>query len=366
MKRWSKLVAILVACALACFSFAACSSSDTTSADDASSPQEEASDTRVVLDSNGAEVTIPSDVERVAAGLPAYAQVTAMLTGDQSKIVCTRSVVSDFFKEVFPSYTESNPDDLDTQNIEDLIGSGAQVLFGPANFYSDEDFEKIETAGISFVEITQFKTYQEMMDYVVLIGDILGEDEAARAADFNEHAAAVRDDVEKRTANVSDDEKPRVLILTASGGAYSTANSTDVFSDLVDMAGGVNVAADYAVEGESGASLPVDAEQIIAWNPDIIIARLPDTYDAVMNDPSLSALSAVQNGAVVKCPQGLFSWCTRSAENVMALEWLGQLLYPDLFEDVDMREVVSDYFATWYGYDINEEQIDKVFEGTLA
>lgn len=368
-----------------------------------------ASGTRTVTDSDGNKVTIPANVTKVAPAIGAFAQVTEMLTGGSGKIVAAATQqISDDFKSVFTDYTKSNPNNYDATSVEDLIASGAQVVYGPKAMWTEEQLKQLSDAGIAFVSISNLSDAKSMMASFQLIGDILGTKESERAKEFNQYYQGLLDDAAKKTANLTEDQKVKVLKLNVSGGAYTTVNKTDIFSDIVSSAGGVNVAADYeaaggfgngqgqqasasgnqqqaqgqsvsgnAQQGQRGSGsgqggrgsggpqsgLNVDAEQIISWNPAVIITNDQESTNAILKDSALQNVDAVKNKAVYTSPKGLYLWGVRSAENAMMTPWLGKILYPDLFSDVDMNSVVKNFYKTWYNTDIDDTEVEKILAG---
>ncbi|MDD4503467.1 MAG: ABC transporter substrate-binding protein [Clostridiaceae bacterium] len=319
--------------------------------------------TRVVKDGKGNDITIPYEVTKVAPLIGAFAQITEMLTNGSGKIVAA-AVASDFFKEVFPDYVKSNPKNLNSTNLEDLIASGAQVAYGPASIYSDEQRASLKAAGIVFIEISSFSTVQGMIDSFEIIGNILGEKEAARAKEFGMYYKASIDDAAKRTAGIAEEDKVKVLMVNFAADVYSTVNSKDIFSSIVTAAGGINVAADYSGSA-NGTAMTADSEQIVEWNPDVIITRSPAGTEAVLKDPALAGVTAVENGKVYTSPRGLYLWGVRSGENAMMTPWLGQILYPELFADIDMNKIVSDFFKKWYNYTVDNAKIAEIISGVL-
>jgi iron complex transport system substrate-binding protein len=332
-------------------------------------------ETRTVKDSNGNEVEIPAEVTRVAPAIGAFAQVTEML-GQGKMAAAATAQISDYFKEVFPDYNESNPDNYDSTSVEDLIASGTQVVYGPASLFTQEQQEQLKQAGIAYVCINNLSDSKSMMESFQLIGEIMGSDEAKRAKEFCEYYQSSIDDCQARTADLSQDERKQVLSLNVNGGSYTTVNKTDIFSSIVDEAGGVNVAYDYQVaeagagQGQGGkpaggpqSGLSLDAEQIIAWNPDVIITSSKAGKETILSDPALATVKAVEEDQVYVRPQGIYMWGVRSGENAMMTPWLGTKLYPERFEDVDMEQIVIDFFDTWYHTDIDAAKAEEILAG---
>ena len=85
--------------------------------------------------------------------------------------------------------------------------------------------------------------------------------------------------------------------------------------------------------------------------------------EVIENNPALATVDAVANGKVEVCPFGIYLWSVRSGEGAILPFWLSTNLYPELFSDIDMRDVVKDFFNYWYNYDIPEEEITNTLAG---
>ena len=366
------LSAVLAAGALSgCSGNGTASGTETSSAAEAESSvqetetasQEAEEDTRIVLDSQGNEVVIPNEITKAAPAIGAFAQMTEMLTQGDGKIVAAATKnISDYFKEVFPDYLESNPNNYDAGSVEDLIAAGAQVAYGPSSVYSDEQLAQLEDAGIAFVAIDNITTVDGMCQAFGIIGDILGEEESERAQEFVEYYQNSITDSEERTSDLPEEERKTILNLNYAAGAYSTTNSQDICHEYMTAAGAVNVAADYVGEA-AGTALAVDREQIVAWNPEIIIVGSNEGRDAILTDMALAGITAVENGDVYVVPTGIYRWNVRSGEGAMMTPWIGTIVYPDRFADVDMKQIVKDFFSNYYNYELDEAGVEKVLAG---
>lgn len=135
-----------------------------------------AGETRTVQDSKGRTITIPARVERVAPSIPSFAQMTEMLTRGGGKISAayTQSLTP-YFKEIFPDYLKSNPNNYDCSSLEDLVASRTQVAFGPSSRYSPDQLNQLEALGIPFVALDKIRNVEGMCESYLTIGQILGE-----------------------------------------------------------------------------------------------------------------------------------------------------------------------------------------------
>ena len=105
----------------------------------------------------------------------------------------------------------------------------------------------------------------------------------------------------------------------------------------------------------SGLGNEVDAEQLILWNPDVIIFAPDSVYDAVGTDPVWQQLDAVKSGQFYKTPVGPYGWLASppSVQRYLGMLWLGALLYPD-YAEYDLQEKVTEYYGLFYGYELTD------------
>lgn len=110
----------------------------------------------------------------------------------------------------------------------------------------------------------------------------------------------------------------------------------------------------------------VGAEQVVAWNPRMIFTLSQESKNTILADPALATVDAVKDGNIHVCPAGVYLWCVRSAEGALAPHWLGKILHPDLFSDVDMAAEVKAFYKE-YGYqDLTDEATQEILAGRAS
>jgi iron complex transport system substrate-binding protein len=321
---------------------------------------------RVVKDSEGADVEIPGEVTKAGPVIGAFAQITQVVTAGGGRIsaAATQNITA-YFKKVFPDYSSSNSGNYNATSVEDLIASGTQVAYGPGMIFSAEQKEQLRRAGVAFVAINNVADVAGLCESFQIVGNILGEDAAKRATEFVAYYQGNIKTAKDRTAHLDPNRRVSFLSLFYSANSYATTNGRDISNEYIEAAGGVNVAKDY-LGSSAGNSLTVDAEQIVAWNPQVIMTSNQIGAEAVLKDPALQTVSAVRSGKVYVCPYGIYLWSVRSGEGAMLPLWIGTKLYPELFADVDMKQVVSYFFNHFYNYDIPASEIETVLAGDTS
>ena len=91
-----------------------------------------------------------------------------------------------------------------------------------------------------------------------------------------------------------------------------------------------------------------------------------DVYDILMADKVLSGLSAIDNNSVYRIPQGIFPWCRTGAEAAIQVVWAAKLLYPDLFNDIEIESVARDFYSEFYGSEVSDDTLDGILSGKLC
>ena len=106
----------------------------------------------------------------------------------------------------------------------------------------------------------------------------------------------------------------------------------------------------------------VNAEQIIAWDPEVIFLNGFEeelTPEDVYSNPLFADLSAVQSRRVYKLPIGGYRWDPPDQESPLTWAWVGSLLHPD--QPVSgLREEISVRYEMLYGQTPNADDIDAI------
>ncbi|MFM8751555.1 ABC transporter substrate-binding protein [Rhabdaerophilum sp.] len=187
-------------------------------------------------------------------------------------------------------------------------------------------------------------------------GQLTGE--TARAEDL----ARVCDDVIRtcraRVATVPMERRPRVYYARGPRG-LDTGLGGSINVETIEFMGAVNVAG-----GVRGGLATVSLEQVLVWNPEVIITIDQDFSANVRSDPSWAAVSAVREGRVHLSPKLPFGWVDfpPAVNRIPGLWWLGKILYPALFPE-DLTAISRDFYGRFYHRVPDDAQIAAVLAG---
>ncbi len=183
-----------------------------------------------------------------------------------------------------------------------------------------------------------------------LLSLILGKDEQKRAEELIDYCDEKINKIEEVVSEVSDEDKPRVYIAcSGKSGVTSTAN----VYEPIEIAGGKNVAEGMA-GSDSWGHVDVSKEQIIDWDPEIILITCYSkdnwmTLDEVLSDPALQTVSAVKNKRVYNTKGWYAGW--DPATGLCECIYMARLFYPVKFEDLDVEAECNEVLEEFYGVD---------------
>jgi iron complex transport system substrate-binding protein len=80
---------------------------------------------------------------------------------------------------------------------------------------------------------------------------------------------------------------------------------------------------------------------------------------AFTGDTTFSNLSAIKSDKVYMTPNGVMQWDSGS-ECILYVEYLAQILHPDLFSELDMVTEVQEYYAKFFNTELTEAQANYI------
>ena len=245
-------------------------------------------------------------------------------------------------------------------NLEELLSSGAQIVIdvGEPKKTIIEDMDGLqEQTGLPFVHITL--TLAEPEEAYAKLGELLNLEE--RGQEFADYCSNV---YEKANAISNEVEKKNLLYVAGENGLNVIAKDS-FHAEVIDLLS--NNLAVVDEPSSQGMGNEVDMEQILNWNPDVIIFAPDSIYDTVQDLPEWQSITAIQNGDYYEVPFGPYNWLgfPPSVQRYLGLLWMADLLYPDAV-DYNIEEEVQQYFEMFYHTELSEEQYQKLIENSIG
>ena len=331
--------------------------------------------THTVVDHAGNEVEVPNKITKVVIDqIPILSTYMAYFQGSAPNIVgycgSFKSVISDtVLKNIAPELLESS-DTVYAQsdlNIEEIMKLEPDVILYNAG--NSEHAEILKASGIPSIgfatvgaetEADPIERYEEWLN---LLEDVFGEE--GKTDEFVVAGDAIVADVEARIAEIPEDERPSAMILWK-------------YSDGVPMVSGQGTFGSYwlkhlgvtDVAAETSGFAQTSMEQIYSWDPDILFLdgpglqplKVDDVLSGNVDGADFSTLTAVQNERVYNTTLGMWNWFTPNPDAPLVLAWMACKTYPEAFADYPLEETIKEYYKTWYGYDVTDEELAEMLE----
>jgi iron complex transport system substrate-binding protein len=178
-------------------------------------------------------------------------------------------------------------------------------------------------------------------DSLRLLGRALGEESrGAMLAEYFENALR---DIKQRVSRTRPEARPRVYYGRGPAG-LQTGLAGSINVEVLDYLGARNVA-----DGTKGGLAVVSLEQVLAWNPEVILTSDPNFYAGVLKDARWLSVAAVRARRVHLSPHLPFGWFDfpPGANRLLGLYWAGKLMYPKEFPE-DLRPIVNEFHRRFY------------------
>ncbi|MFA5578525.1 MAG: ABC transporter substrate-binding protein [Methanothrix sp.] len=203
---------------------------------------------------------------------------------------------------------------------------------------------------------------ENLKEEMMALGYLIGNREAVK--DYEEWYDLYMGAVLEKVSGIPEEDRVRVFMERESTDREASVRWADAsdtgYTDLCDVAGGVNIAKekiDYNAD--------IEAEWVMEENPEVIIglsysggyrvdddAPLMAYRDAIMSAPGFELVDAVKNGRVYII-SGDFSLGPQMTIGAVAVaKWL----YPELFSDLDIEAIHQEFLKKFMhvDYDLTE------------
>lgn len=316
---------------------------------------------KTVTDRNGRTVQIPVDPKRIACFFgPSYEK--AFLLGSADRVTAMSLKQSPWAHKlnpnlkkvaVMPSYTD--PD------VEMLLQMGIDLVF---YWQWPQQTRRMATAGIPVVcpydGVTIPRTSEEFMraykEEIRFYGLVLGKKAQQIAEDYCSYYDGKMKPIVSLTSSIPENRKPTVYYITGRN-PFATQGGAGTSRWLLEMAGGRMVSRDL-----DRNFLDVTMEQVIAWDPQVILVGGLASPDAIRKDPRWKTIRAVRENRVYTCPEGIFIWGHGSSEGHLFVLWLAQILHPDTFKSFDLIRETREYFSRFYHYPLTQDEARRILK----
>jgi iron complex transport system substrate-binding protein len=313
--------------------------------------------TITVTDMAGREVTLPKDVGKIvgieagALRILTYLQATDLVVG-----------VEDIEKtKPHKPYNYAHPELSELPIIGPFHGGDPELIASMQpdvifwTYATVEDANDLQRkTGIPVVVLdhadieTKKDTYFQTLR---LTGKVLGKD--ARAEELITYIDSLISDLNSR---ISENDKTVYVGGVAHRGAHGITSTESTYAPFMFLEAN-NVCSELGVDHAF-----IDPEQLIEWNPDIIFVD-ESGLELVKKDLSNSTnkfdtLDAYKNNEMYAVLP--YNWYTTNYATVLSnAYYVGKILYPENFEDINPEEKSGEIYEFFVGKDVYPDMKEK-------
>ncbi|AZO18072.1 MULTISPECIES: ABC transporter substrate-binding protein [unclassified Mesorhizobium] len=322
------------------------------------SPGANATEVRTITDMAGRRVVVPAEVERVAT-MGSVPPLNSLLFAVGASDRLVSGLPPRFgenprwtFQKVFAPQLVDAPL-IETQSrepdLEAIIALQPDVILTTYPAIADA----MARVGVPAVVI-EWQEPDDVKTAMDLIGGLLGkEKEAAAYVDYFDRTLAR---VSAISQSLAVTEKPRVLYFEP-----ETISQPHLIAEWwIRQAGGVSVSDD----GRSQEVLSFNIEQVLAWNPDIILVPQLKDVEKVIANPLLKDVRAVATRRVFPLPVVAHTWGNRTAEQPLTVLWAARTLNPEVFGEIDLEAEVKRFYATIFAHSLDDKTVAAILDPT--
>lgn len=329
-------------------------------------------------DQRGKTISLPRPAQRIVALPTQAASLIMALDGSADRVIAMHSSAAaalqkSVLAEIFPAargIASGISNDSFTPNVESIAALAPDLVvqwgwddgtITPGSYDGPDSYiDPLENAGLTVAGLYYKGTQEELELWMDMLSKAIGKPERGqqiiswhkKTREAMRNAANAKKTSGKNAANA----KPRVLVVSRFGDTIRVSCGETYASYFVSLAGGQNVCT------EAQWQITVSLEQILQWNPEIILlnnyneATPADVYAA----PLWNETAAAKNRRVYKIPSGGYRWGTPNQESPLMWQWLAALVDRDANKKLALRGAMREAYQLLYGYELSNAQIDGI------
>lgn len=294
-----------------------------------------------LTDQLGREVVLESEPETLASG---YYISTSLLIAlgleDQLTGIEAKADTRPIYSLAAPELLElPNIGTAKEFNLEQCAALDPDLVIIPARL--KDTIPAMEELGLTVLAVSP-EDEESLTEALRMLGEATNTSAEAESLEtyYSEKLARLSE-------TLGDVETPSVY-MAGTGSVLTTAGSGMYQNSLIENAGGVNVAAEIADADWTDISY----EQLLAWNPEVILiaAEAEYTTEDVLADENLASVAAVENGAVYQVPDAYEAWDSPVPGCVLGSLWTASILHPEQYSGEAFLEDVTEFYETFYDF----------------
>ncbi len=288
-----------------------------------------------VTDFRGKHLVFERPVSRIVCLIESALSGLYMLGAEERVVGISRNVYTESVNRYYASLDARirgkelpAPGNWDFINLESVVSLRPDVVI----LWSEqtEAIASLEQRGIAVYGVF-LQRLEDVYREITALGSMTGR--STRAAELIRYTRQNLRRIEKRVGALPAGRRPGIYYMWAQGPLETSCGESTV-EDLITLAGARNVCASFPRE-----HLVVNMEQILSWNPDLIVMWYNTRLDPedLAKAGQWQAVAAVRDGRVHELPD-VFLCDLWTLKFPYAAWMLAKWSHPDLFSDIDLEK----------------------------
>ena len=323
--------------------------------------------TQEFTDSTGRTVTIPSEITKIAITGPLSQVYILPLAGDMLVGVCNEFsadaalyLPEEIFNKTEIGQLYGGKGEMD---LEALLTAAPDIVIDigePKDSIGSDMTALTEQTGIPFIHVDA--TVATAPEAYRTLGKLLGREE--KGEELADWCEKTYENITAMMKKVDADNARKELLYCLGDKGVNVIAEGSFHAETINMMSRNLAVIEDVFPG--GLGNEVDLEQILLWDPEIVIFAPDSCYHAIAGDPQWQSVSAVAKGNCFKTPDGPYGWLSSppAVQRYLGMLWLGELLYPD-YTDYDLQEEITEYYKLFYGCDLTEDMYQNLIADAL-
>lgn len=327
-----------------------------------------------IVDDNGDSTTVKMNPQRVVITdiYPLASVLTVFLDSADTLVgihpVSMSAAKNGLLGELYPNILNADTSFMSGSdlNIEELMLLKPDVVLYNAS--KKAQGEMIRNAGLKAIGISAVKWDYDVLKTYRQWTDILSQlypSHKSVSEKVDEYSIKTKNLIEERVSSIPDSDKKSVLFLFNYDDKKIITSGKHFFGQWwANAVGAKNIAEEIQLDNSNAL---INMEQVYAWNPDLIFitnftpAMPEDLYNNSISNDDWSNVKAVKNHEVYKLPLGSYRSYTPGVDTPITLLWMAKLVYPKLFEDINITQDTRDYYKVLYNIVLSDDQIYTMY-----
>jgi iron complex transport system substrate-binding protein len=215
--------------------------------------------------------------------------------------------------------------------------------------------QKLQEVGLPVV-VLRWTAPEDVKELMTLLGSVF--DKEKEAADYAGHFDAAMKRACPTAAGEDSLRRPRVLYVNL----RRLTQPHRIADWWIAKAGGRSLTDD----GRQQESVTFSLEQLLSWNPEIMIVADQGEMKFAYDDPRFKDVAAFRNRLVYVAPAGAHLWANRTVEQPLTVLWAASVIHPECVSRDELKKEMAAFYARFFKKSLSSDQLDEILAGSVG